>query len=119
MDTLDLTHTGTFSERTTALFEAILGLKGHGELSTGIGQLPGKPGVWILVGFAKVATAYNTREVKGLIEIIAEACKDEEPYSQTTGEIFDQLLADLRLLYDEAKEIEARIVDEKLNLTRH
>ncbi len=116
MQRLILSHTGTFSERASGLFRAIIASNGSGELGSGIGLLPESSDLGVLISFNDdFSTAFRLSEVKGLIEIISETTAEEDPYSRKVGAIFDHLVPDLTSLAEEVERIERAKTAERLN----
>ena len=120
MQRLDLTHTGKFSQRAGSLLRAILQNKGQAELGSGLGLIPGRNDIGIMVSFnGDLATIFLPREAKALIEIITDTDAQEEPYSPQSAKILNQLVSDLQSLVAEAEEFHKQQIDQSLDATKH
>jgi len=116
LPTLDLTHTGLFSERVGALLRLIATERGLLDIGIGLGLHPSKAQICVMINVNdQFATAFSSREAKGLVEIIRETMAEEEPPTQNLREMLDYIADGCTDLSAEIDELERAEVERKLN----
>ena len=116
MDKLELTHSGKFSERASAMFTIIFDSKGEVEIGMGLGFSPTGKEIGILVTLGKsFSTVFLPKEARAVVEIIEDTNEEEAPFSVGVERIFKHIVSDLKELANKAEELQREAIDKKLN----
>lgn len=115
VDTLNLTHTGLFSERANAILSSILSSRGDTEISMGTGARPSDQQMCVMIALRHVSTAFTPKEARGLIEIIESTIADEEPPTRSIKKMLNHIATGCRELSAEIEEFERLRTEKQLN----
>lgn len=115
LESLQLTHTGLFSERCGALFDVLLRQDGPLDVGLGLGMSGNGEQVGILVQVGGVSTAFTPREARSLAEVLQSTISQVEPPTANLKAIFNHLIAGCEELSAEVEEFERARTAQKLN----
>lgn len=115
LHTLDLTHTGIFSERVGGLFQSLLDCRGDIDIAMGLGLHPARQQICVMIKINdRFSTGFSAQEARAVAEIIESTHAEELP-TRKLKEMMEHIATSCTELAAEIDELERGDVARKLN----